>query len=45
MPITLEDVNEALSIEPEEVPGRYTDRDSLLYAVAIGMGKDPMDES
>ena len=45
MPITLEDVNEALSIEPEEVPGHYTDRDSLLYAVAIGMGKDPMDES
>jgi acyl dehydratase len=23
--------------------GGYTDRDSLLYAVAIGMGKDPLD--
>ena len=45
MPITLDDVNEALALQPEEVPGHYTDRDSLLYAVAIGMGKDPMDES
>ena len=45
MPVTLEDVNDALALQPEEVPGHYTDRDSLLYAVAIGMGKDPMDES
>ena len=44
MPITVEDVEEALALEPEEVPGGYTDRDSLLYAVAIGMGKDPLDE-
>lgn len=44
MPITLADVEEALAIEPEEIPGSYTDRDSLLYAVAIGMGKDPLDE-
>ena len=27
----------------EDVPGGYSDRDSLLYAVAIGMGRDPMD--
>ena len=45
MPITLDDVNDALAIQPEEVAGRYNDRDSLLYAVAIGMGKDPLDES
>ncbi|MBT4162542.1 MAG: 3-alpha,7-alpha,12-alpha-trihydroxy-5-beta-cholest-24-enoyl-CoA hydratase [Gammaproteobacteria bacterium] len=44
MPITVADVEEALAIEPEEIPGEYTDRDSLLYAVAIGMGKDPLDE-
>ncbi len=43
MAITLADVEEALAIEPEEIPGSYTDRDSLLYNVAIGMGKDPMD--
>jgi acyl dehydratase len=41
--ITLADVEEALAIEPEEIPGSYTDRDSLLYNVAIGMGKDPLD--
>ena len=43
MPITLTDVEEALAIEPVEVPVSYTDRDTLLYAVAIGMGKDPLD--
>jgi len=43
MPITLKDVEEALSQQPEEVPGAYMDRDSLLYAVAIGMGRDPLD--
>ena len=31
MPITLDDVNDALALQPEEVPGHYTDRDSLLY--------------
>lgn len=43
MSITLEDVEEALSQEPTEAEGEYTDRDSLLYAVAIGMSKDPLD--
>ncbi len=43
MPITLADVEEELAHVPEEVEGSYTDRDSLLYAVAIGMGRDPMD--
>jgi acyl dehydratase len=43
MPITVQDVEAALSQEPEELPGRYTDRDTLLYAVAIGMGRDPLD--
>ncbi|MBO6702322.1 MAG: MaoC family dehydratase N-terminal domain-containing protein [Pseudomonadales bacterium] len=43
MAITLADVEEALAIEPEEIPGSYSDRDSLLYNVAIGMGKDPLD--
>ncbi len=43
MPITMQDVEETLIQEPEELPGGYTDRDSLLYAVAIGMGRDPLD--
>lgn len=44
MPITAADVDEALAQEPEELPGSYSDRDSLLYAVAIGLGRDPLDE-
>jgi len=43
MPITPEDVEAALAAEPEQLPGGYTDTDSLLYAVAIGMGRDPLD--
>ena len=43
MPITLADVEAELAREPVEAPGGYTDRDSLLYAVAVGMGRDPMD--
>jgi acyl dehydratase len=44
MAITVADVEEALSQKPEKLPGKYSDRDSLLYAVAIGMGKDPLDQ-
>ncbi len=44
MAITLADVEQALKQKPETVPGGYSDRDSLLYAVAIGMGRDPLDE-
>jgi acyl dehydratase len=44
MAITNSDVEEALAQQPEKLPGRYSDRDSLLYAVAVGMGKDPLDE-
>jgi acyl dehydratase len=43
MAITLADVDAALSQKPEPAEGGYTDRDSLLYAVAIGMGRDPLD--
>jgi len=43
MPFTLADVEEELAHTPEEIPGSYTDRDSLLYAVAIGMSRDPYD--
>ncbi len=43
MPITLEEVNQIVGQESEEAPGGYTDRDSLLYAVAVGMGRDPLD--
>ena len=40
MPITLADVEEALAQEPQELEGSFSDRDSLLYAVAIGMGRE-----
>ena len=43
MPITMQDVEAALAQQGEEVPGEFHDRDSLLYAVAIGMGRDPAD--
>jgi len=43
MSITLADVEAELAVKPEEVEGSYQDRDSLLYAVAIGMGRDPLD--
>ena len=43
MPITLQDVETALAQEPEELPGGYDDRNTLLYAAAIGMGRDPLD--
>ncbi len=43
MAITVADVEEALAQQSEPSPGGYTDRDSLLYAVAIGLGRDPLD--
>ena len=43
MPFTMADVEEELNHTPEEIPGSYTDRDALLYAVAIGMSRDPYD--
>ena len=43
MAITQADVDAALAETPEPQPGSYSDRDSLLYAVAIGMGRDPLD--
>ncbi|MCB1691902.1 MAG: MaoC family dehydratase N-terminal domain-containing protein [Pseudomonadales bacterium] len=43
MPVTVADVETALAQEVEQLPGKYADRDTLLYAVAIGMGRDPMD--
>ena len=43
MAITLQEIEQALAQNGEEVPGSYSDRDSLLYAVAIGMGRDPAD--
>ena len=43
MPITLADVEAELAREPTPVPASYSDRDVMLYAVAIGMGKDPLD--
>ena len=44
MAITLAEVEQALADEGTEIAGGYTDRDSLLYNVAIGMGRNPLDE-
>lgn len=44
MPITLQDAKDLLEQEWEELPGKYSDTDTLLYAVSIGMGRDPLDE-
>lgn len=43
MSFTLQDAEEMMAQTSEAVPGSYTDRDTLLYAVAIGMGRDPLD--
>ncbi|MCB1647555.1 MAG: MaoC family dehydratase N-terminal domain-containing protein [Pseudomonadales bacterium] len=45
MAITLEEVTSFLQQVPEELPGSFDDRDTLLYNVAVGMGRDPMDAS
>jgi acyl dehydratase len=41
MPITLEKL---LAQRQDAVPYAYTDRDTMLYALATGMGRDPLDE-
>lgn len=43
MPISAKDVEEILAHEWEELPGRYRDKDTLLYAISVGMGRDPLD--
>lgn len=43
MAITLAEVKEAIADQGQEVAGAYTDTDALLYNVAIGMGRDPLD--
>jgi len=44
MALTLQDAKDLLAQEWEELPGKYSDRDTLLYAVSIGMGRNPLDE-
>lgn len=46
MAITLADVETALAQDQnrKDSPGAYRDQDALLYAVAVGMGRDPLDE-
>ncbi len=43
MAITLAEIQAAIAEKGQEVPGSYNDRDALLYNVAIGMGRDPLD--
>ena len=45
MPITPADVERALAHSPDSVRVTYSDRDTLLYAVAVGLGRDPLDEN
>ena len=42
MPITLEKL---MAQQARDVAHAYTERDSMLYAIAIGMGQDPFDET
>jgi acyl dehydratase len=41
-PVTYEKL---MSLRSENVPYRYEERDTLLYAVSIGMGRDPLNRS
>jgi acyl dehydratase len=43
MGIVIQDVEDVLGQDREQLPGDYSDRDTLLYAVAIGLGRDPLD--
>jgi len=38
------DYEKLIALREERVPHRYEERDSLLYAVSIGMGRDPLDK-
>ena len=42
MPISYPDI---LDIKSEPQTARWTDRDTMLYALGIGMGQDPMNEA
>jgi acyl dehydratase len=35
----------ALALEPREVTQDYTERDAILYALGVGLGADPLDQT
>jgi len=37
--------DELMALKSEGVESSYSDRESLLYALGVGMGRDPMDEA
>lgn len=45
MPVTLEFVEKLMSEKAPDIEGAWDDRDTLLYCVAVGMGRDPMDRN
>lgn len=45
MSITIEEAEAVVALERERLPGKYGDRDTLLYAVAVGLGRDPLDSN
>jgi acyl dehydratase len=45
VPITPQEVEELLAQDWEELPGHYGSKDTLLYALSIGMGRDPLDSN
>ena len=42
MPTTLDQL---MALRQDQVATSFTERDTMLYALAIGMGRDPMDET
>jgi acyl dehydratase len=38
------DYKQIMSLKSEGIESRYDDRDTMLYALGIGFGRDPMDE-
>jgi acyl dehydratase len=45
MPIDMKLAEQLMAAKPEPVPFSYNDKDVMLYALGIGLGADPMNET